>query len=73
LAAAVHWGVGVRPSVGEQFPAQRPQVALQKVVYSWWQQPLAEPVRLRVVKQELGDEWVSVRQAQGASRPSERL
>ena len=76
LAAAMH------RDVLERSPAPRPQAASQmavylaasrKVVYSLGPQLPAEPVRLLVVKLELRNEWVLIRQPERASRQLERL
>jgi hypothetical protein len=47
--------------------------ALRKAVHSLGPQLRAEPVRLPVVKLELQDEWVLVRQPERASPQLERL
>jgi hypothetical protein len=46
-------------------------VLLLKAVYSWGPQPMAEPLRLRVVMQEVQDEWASALRVQWASRQPE--
>ena len=72
MAAVVHRGAWARPDARERFPGPQPQVALQKAECSWEPQLQAEPARLRVVQQELVDEWVSAQQEQRASRRLER-
>lgn len=72
-AAAARLAASGRRGARERFPARQQLVALQKAVYSRVPQQRAEPVRLRAVKPELRDEWVSPQQAQRASRLSERL
>ena len=76
LAAAVYWGARALRDAREQFPVRQLQVALQKAVYSVAlrklaclkvPQLLAEPRRLRVVKQGQPVEWVSGPQARQAS------
>ena len=76
LAAAVCWGARALRNAREQFPVRQLQVALQKSVYSAAlpkvaclkvPQLLAEPRRLRVVKQGQPVEWVSGPQARQAS------
>ena len=73
MAVAVRRGVRVHWDARERFPAPQRQAALQKVVYSQGQQPLAEPELLQAAKRELQGEWVSERQAQRASGLRERL
>lgn len=63
----------MRQDALERFPARKPQAALQKVAYSREPQPPAEPLRLRVVKLGLQDEWVSAKLVAQASRQLERL
>lgn len=63
LAVAGRRGVRVHLDAPERFLPTQPQAALQKVVYSREQRPLAEPVLLQAAKRELQDEWVSARQA----------
>ena len=81
LAAAVYWGAPARRDARKQFPVRQLQVALQKAVYSAAlpkvaclkvPQLLAEPRRLRVVKQGQPVEWVSVLQPEQAERASQR-
>lgn len=73
LAAPVHRDALVYPGARERFPALRPQAAPLKAVYLRAPQQLAEPARLRSVKLEPRDEYVSARLAQAASRRLEHL
>lgn len=62
MAAAVQPGARVRRD------ARVPQAALQKVACSREPRPRVEPLRLRAVRRELQDEWVSARWARWALR-----
>lgn len=82
LAEGACLAVAMHRDVLERSPAPRPQAAsqmavysaaLRKAVHSLGPQLRAEPVRLPVVKLELQDEWVLVRQPERASPQLERL